>query len=108
MESAGKWYRGGGAPNAGAAAYFAMNMLEKEAVGATYPGAVFITFNNSRLRVLFPDQMPIFYMYALRKGCAVKPWFLGADGPTDFGATQHVSAHQAPSRTPPAAQHGSA
>ena len=26
--------------------------------------------------LLFPDTMPIFYMYSLKRGVAVKPWFL--------------------------------
>ena len=76
-----KWYRGEGQAADGAAAYFAMNMREKRAVQDCYPEAIFITFNSSSLRILFPDGMPIFYMYSLRKGCAVKPWFIsdGAD-----------------------------
>ena len=75
-ECAEKWYRGQGPAIDGAAAYFAMNMHEKRAVEICYPRAIFITFNSSALRVLFPDQMPIFYMYSLRKGCAIKPWFM--------------------------------
>ena len=41
-----------------------------------FPNAVFITFNGSEFRCLFPDRMPIFYMYSLKRGVAVKPWFL--------------------------------
>ncbi|NOU06612.1 MAG: hypothetical protein HOO99_10560, partial [Hyphomicrobiaceae bacterium] len=41
---------------------------------------IFITFNNSKHRPLFPAKMPIFYMYALKKGIAKKPWFLDENG----------------------------
>ena len=78
-ECAEKWYRGKGRPIDGAAAYYAMNMREKRAVELSYPNAIFITFNSSALRVLFPDLMPIFYMYSLRKGCAIKPWFMDSE-----------------------------
>lgn len=77
--SAGKWYRGEGSALDGARAYYAMNMVEKRAVEIAFPGAVFVTFNGSKLRCLFPARMPIFYMYSLRRGFAVKPWFLPAD-----------------------------
>ncbi len=74
-ECAEKWYRGRGRFIDGAAAYYAMNMNEKRAVELCYPNTVFVTFNSGAMRVLFPDRMPIFYMYSLRKGCATKPWF---------------------------------
>jgi L-tyrosine isonitrile synthase len=74
--SAARWYRGGADPAAGAVAYYDMNMIEKRAVQQQFPGAVFITFNGSEFRELFPDQLPVFYMYSLRKGFGVKPWFL--------------------------------
>lgn len=76
--SAAKWYRGDGSARYGAIQYYAMNMSEKRAVEAAYPQAIFITFNNSDFRVLFPDRLAIFYMYSLRKGFAVKPWFIDA------------------------------
>lgn len=74
-----KWYRGLGRPIDGAAAYYAMNMREKRAVELCYPQGIFVTFNSGAQRVLFPDRMPIFYMYSLRKGCAIKPWFMDDD-----------------------------
>lgn len=77
-KSAGKWYGGEGAARLGAIEYYAMNMREKHAVEAAYPHAIFTTFNNSRFRVLFPEGLAIFYMYSLRKGFAVKPWFIDA------------------------------
>lgn len=76
--SASKWYGGEGSARCGAIQYYAMNMSEKRAVEAAYPHAIFLTFNNSDFRVLFPDRLPIFYMYSLRKGFAVKPWFIDA------------------------------
>lgn len=78
--SASRWYRGSGDAESGAAAYYDMNMIEKRVIGAAFPQAIFITFNGSELRELFPDRLPIFYMYSLRKGFGVKPWFLDSEG----------------------------
>lgn len=77
--SASKWYRGEGTAADGARAYFRMNMVEKRSVEIAFPGAVFVTFNGSKLRCLFPARMPVFYMYSLRRGFSVKPWFLPSD-----------------------------
>ncbi|MFH6785518.1 MULTISPECIES: hypothetical protein [Methylobacterium] len=76
---AAKWYRGEGSTEQGALDYHRMNMIEKRAVAAAFPGAVFVTFNGSEFRDLFPATMPIFYMYSLRRGVGVKPWFMDAD-----------------------------
>jgi L-tyrosine isonitrile synthase len=76
ISSATKWYRGDGSSAQGAMRYFQLNMHEKQAVEREYPDSIFITFNSSRHRLLFPDGLPIFYMYSLKKGVAVKPWFL--------------------------------
>jgi hypothetical protein len=76
VASAGKWYRGSGTPEDGALKYFRMNLIEQRVVERTFCDAIFVTFNGSGLRSLFPQQMPIFYMYSLRRGVAVKPWFL--------------------------------
>jgi len=73
-----KWYRGGGTAGQGALKYFQMNMIEKRAVERAFPRSIFVTFNGSDLRSLFPDYLPIFYMYSLRRGVGVKPWFLPA------------------------------
>ncbi len=75
-ECAAKWYRGEGNADQGAAEYFRMNMVEKRAVEHAFPQAIFITFNGSEFRSLFPDGMPIFYMYSLKRGVSSKPWFL--------------------------------
>ena len=75
---AAKWFRGEGPVEAGAARYLQMNMVEKRAVQFAFPHAIFVTFNGSEYRSLFPDRMPIFYMYSLRRGTSVKPWFLPA------------------------------
>src|SRR5262249_39787820 len=53
-----------------------MNMQEKRAVERAFPSSIFITFNGSLLRALFPEQLPVFYRYSLRRGTSVKPWFL--------------------------------
>lgn len=73
---AAKWFRGEGTVEQGAARYLQMNMVEKRAVQFAFPRSVFITFNGSEFRSLFPERMPIFYMYSLRRGTSVKPWFL--------------------------------
>lgn len=75
-DCAAKWYRGDGSASEGAIEYYRMNMIEKRAVEFAFPHAVFITFNGSEFRCLFPDSMPIFYMYSLKRGVAVKPWFM--------------------------------
>jgi hypothetical protein len=71
-----KWYRGDGTAGQGALKYYQMNMIEKRAVELAFPRSIFVTFNGSDLRSLFPDHLPIFYMYSLRRGFSVKPWFL--------------------------------
>jgi hypothetical protein len=76
--SARKWYRGDGTAGHGALKYYQMNMIEKRAVELAFPRSIFVTFNGSDLRSLFPDTLPIFYMYSLRRGFSVKPWFLPA------------------------------
>jgi hypothetical protein len=77
--SAAKWYQGGETPQRAALAYYKINMVEKRAVEIAFPHSIFITFNGSRLRALFPEHLPIFYMYSLRRGFSVKPWFVASD-----------------------------
>jgi L-tyrosine isonitrile synthase len=74
--SASKWYRGGGTVGQGALKYFQMNMVERHVVGLAFPRSIMITFNASALRILLPMNLPIFYMYSLRRGLSVKPWFI--------------------------------
>lgn len=83
MASAEKWYRGGGTAQDGALSYLRMNLIEQRVVERAFPGSIFITFNGSELRALFPRQLPIFYMYSLRRGVAVKPWFLPSESKND-------------------------
>jgi hypothetical protein len=78
-ESARKWYRGEGTAEQGALQYSRMNMVEKRAVEIAFPRAIFITFNGSDLRSLFPTRLPIFFMYSLRRGMSIKPWFVASD-----------------------------
>jgi L-tyrosine isonitrile synthase len=77
--SAAKWYHGSETPQRAALAYYKINMVEKRAVEMAFPYSIFITFNGSRLRALFPKHLPIFYMYSLRRGFSVKPWFIVSD-----------------------------
>jgi hypothetical protein len=74
-----RWYRGEESAEHGALKYYRMNMIEKRAVELAFPRAIFITFSGSHLRCLFPARLPIFYMYSMRRGTSVKPWFLAAE-----------------------------
>jgi L-tyrosine isonitrile synthase len=76
--SAAKWYHGHESPERAALIYYKLNMVEKRAVEIAFPHAIFITFNGRHLRCLFPKRLPIFYMYSLRRGVSVKPWFFNA------------------------------
>jgi hypothetical protein len=76
--SAKRWYRGEGTALEGAARYYRLNMIEKRVMEMAFPDAVFVTFNGSDQRDLFPDGLPIFYMYSTKRGTAVKPWFQDA------------------------------
>jgi L-tyrosine isonitrile synthase len=75
QKSAAKWYRGGHSVEAGARRYFDMNMVERRVMERVFPNSVFLTFNSSDMRILFPERLPVFYMYSIKKGVGVKPWF---------------------------------
>lgn len=79
--SATRWYRGEGTAEDGARRYYKMNMVEKRVIELFFSASVFVTFNGSEHRELFPDRLPIFYMYSLRRGFGVKPWFLSSPEP---------------------------
>jgi L-tyrosine isonitrile synthase len=81
-----KWYHGEGTPEEGALRYYRLNMVERRAVELTFPRSIFVTFNGSKFRGLFPRSLPVFYMYSLRRGVSVKPWFLPADAPRCEGS----------------------
>ena len=76
VASARKWYFGEGTVEEGALKYYRANMVERRAVEAAYPRSIMITFNSSALRALLPAGLPIFYMYSMRRGLSVKPWFV--------------------------------
>ena len=80
--SAAKWFRGEGTSVEGAIRYYQANMIEKQVMDRAFPHTIFVTFNGNGLRSLFPESLPIFYMYSLRPGVSDKPWVL----PPDFGA----------------------
>jgi L-tyrosine isonitrile synthase len=87
---AAKWYRGDGGPATGAEQYYAMNMVEKRAIDAGFPDAIFITFNGSEYRPLFPDRLPVFFMHSMRKGTSVKPWFETDDQPESVAVSDNA------------------
>jgi hypothetical protein len=74
--SAMRWYRGDGTAEQGARDYYRMNMLEKRVIEHFFPASIFATFNGREHRDLFPDSLPVFYMYSLKRGTSIKPWFL--------------------------------
>ncbi len=77
--SARKWYFGDGTVEEGALRYYRANMIERRAVEAVYPHSIMITFNTSALRALLPLGLPVFYMYSMRRGLSVKPWFVSTE-----------------------------
>jgi L-tyrosine isonitrile synthase len=77
--SAAKWFKGEGSADEGAIRYFQANMVERKVMERAFPRSIFVTFNGSRLRSLFPEALPIFYMFSLRHGISDKPWFLPPD-----------------------------
>ncbi len=76
VKCARKWYRGRGEAHDGACRYLDLNMTERLAVQKLYAKSIFLTFNGSELKDLFPPAMPIFYMYSIKKGTSTKPWFM--------------------------------
>lgn len=91
LESAAKWYRGEGSAEEGALKYYQQNMVERQAVEHAFPRSIFVTFNGSKVRSIFPTRIPIFYMYSLRRGFAVKPWFLSADASSSDASTRQIA-----------------
>jgi hypothetical protein len=87
--SASKWYRGAGSIRDGAARYYRMNMTEKRAIELVFPHAIFVTFNGSDLRALFPTSLPVFFMYSIRRGTSTKPWFIATEAETADAVAGH-------------------
>jgi hypothetical protein len=77
--SAAKWFRGQGSVEEGALRYYRANMVERRVLERAFPHRIFVTFNGSSLRSLFPESMPIFYMFSVQHGTSDKPWFLPPD-----------------------------
>jgi hypothetical protein len=84
-----RWYRGEGDAEAGALTYLKMNMVERRAIECHFPNGIFVTFNGSDYKAIFPSQLPIFYMYSLRRGHSPKPWFLDESG-QQFGCAAPI------------------
>lgn len=74
--SAEKWYKGEATAREGAEEYYWQNMIERQAVEQEFGSSIFVTFNGSDVKDLFPSNLPIFYMYSIRKGTSTKPWFM--------------------------------
>jgi len=73
---AAKWFRGEGTVEDGATRYYRANMIERKVVELVYPRSIFISFNGSEMRDIFPEHLPVFYMFSIRHGVCDKPWFL--------------------------------
>ncbi len=89
--SAAKWFKGEGSAVEGAIRYFQANMIERKVMERAFPQSIFVTFNGSQLRSLFPDTLPIFYMFSLRHGVSDKPWFLPPDYPSRKAAADSTT-----------------
>jgi len=61
-------------PEQGAALYYWQNQIEKEKVSSVFKNHIFVTYNGNDVDFLFPDDMPIFYMYSMARGRGEKPW----------------------------------
>jgi hypothetical protein len=104
--SAAKWFKGEGPAEEGAMRYFRANMVERKVLERAFPHSIFVTFNGSRHRSLFPDTLPIFYMFSLRHGVSDKPWFLPPDyagrSPRPNGPSSEPCRPESESRDGPA------
>lgn len=76
VTSAEKWCDAFETPEEGAKRYYQLNMRERRVLDRAFADDIFVTFNGSNMRDIFPEHMPIFYMYSVRRGTAVKPWFM--------------------------------
>lgn len=59
----------------GAKLYYLQNQIEKKVIDETFSDSIFLTYNSNELDGILPEQIPIFYMYSLKKGTSIKPWF---------------------------------
>ncbi|PJC24206.1 asparagine synthase (glutamine-hydrolyzing) [Candidatus Uhrbacteria bacterium CG_4_9_14_0_2_um_filter_41_50] len=62
-------------PDIGAKLYYLQNLIEKKEIEKSFSEAIFLTYNGNELDEIFPNKIPIFYMYSIKKGTSVKPWF---------------------------------
>ncbi|HEV2574784.1 hypothetical protein [Methylocella sp. CPCC 101449] len=76
---AAKWFRGEGTVEEGATRYYRANMIERKVVELIYPRAIFVSFNGSEMRDIFPEHLPVFYMFSIHHGISDKPWFLPSE-----------------------------
>lgn len=74
-KSSEKHYKGNQSNIEVAKVYYLQNQLEKEQVAKKFSDHIFLTYNSSEMNSLFPLELPIFYMYSLKKGVSEKPWF---------------------------------
>ncbi len=98
--SAAKWFKGEGSVDEGAIRYFQANMVERKVMEHAFPRSIFVTFNGSQLKSLFPESLPILYMFSLRHGISDKPWFL----PPDFTGRKPALNEQSSAGFQPASE----
>lgn len=59
----------------GAKLYYLQNQIEKKIIDKTFSNSIFLTYNSNELDGILPEKIPLFYMYSLKKGTSIKPWF---------------------------------
>jgi asparagine synthase (glutamine-hydrolysing) len=75
VNSARKHYKGNENIQKIAKWYYQQNQIEKQKITEYFENHIFLTYNGSEINPLFPEKMPIFYMYSTKKGDSEKPWF---------------------------------
>ncbi|HLD21645.1 MAG TPA: asparagine synthase C-terminal domain-containing protein, partial [Patescibacteria group bacterium] len=60
----------------GAKLYYLQNQLEKNSIEQHFADCIFMTYNSSTWDSIHPARLPIFYMYSLKRGTSIKPWFV--------------------------------
>ncbi len=60
----------------GATRYYRANMIERKVVELIYPRAIFVSFNGSEMRDIFPSTCPSSISSSIHHGISDKPWFL--------------------------------
>ena len=74
-KSSTKWHQGGKSVGVGAKRSFDMNIVKRRVIEKICLTSVSITLDSSDTCVLFPNKLPSFYMYSIKNGVDLRPWF---------------------------------